>query len=140
MIRVFLEPLYLFLSHRVRTRWGIEIDRSAVIGPGCYIGHYGGITISGLATIGRHFNISQQVTLGLSGKGTKEGAPTIGNDVYIGPGAKLYGKIRVGNNVKIGPNAVVYRDIPDDAVVALEPGYKILSFKGNHPFEPLMTL
>lgn len=131
--RVILEPVHLFLSHRIRTRWGIEISRSAKIGPGLYIGHYGGITISGLAKIGKNVNISQLVTIGVSGLGEKKGAPTIGDNVYIAPGAKLFGNIKIGNNVKIGANAVIHRDIPDNAIAVLEPGYTIISYKGNRP-------
>jgi serine O-acetyltransferase len=133
LLRVLLEPLYLVLFHRIRTKWGIEISRSAEIGPGFYIGHYGGITISGFARIGRNVNVSQLVTVGVSGQGEKKGAPTIGDNVYIAPGAKVFGKIVVGSNVKIGANAVVYQDIPDNAIVVLEPGYKIISYKGNRP-------
>lgn len=131
--RVILEPVYLFLSHRIRSRWGIEISRSAEIGPGLYIGHYGGITISGLAKIGKNVNISQLVTIGVSGHGEKRGAPTIGDNVYIAPGAKLFGNIKIGSNVKIGANAVIHRDIPHNAIVVLEPGYTIISYKGNRP-------
>jgi serine O-acetyltransferase len=130
-LRMLLEPIHLLLSHRVRSKWGIEISRSTQIGPGFYIGHFGGITISGLARIGKNVNISQLVTIGVSGQGEHRGAPTIGDDVYIAPGAKIFGKIHVGNNVKIGANAVVHRDIPDNAIVVLDPGYQIISFKGN---------
>jgi len=71
------------------------------------------------------------VTIGVSGRGEKEGCPTIGDHVYVVPGAKLFGKIRIGNRVKIGANAVIYRDISDMAIVAMKPGYEILSYKGN---------
>jgi serine O-acetyltransferase len=40
----------------------------------------------------------------------------IGNNVDIGAGAKLLGRIRVGNNVLIGANAVVVGDVPDDSI------------------------
>ena len=132
-LRLLLEPLHLFLYHRIRAKWGIDIGREAQIGPGCYIGHFGGIIVSGLAVIGSNVNLSQGVTIGVSGKGDMDGAPTIGDDVYLAPGAKVFGKIRVGNNVKIGANAVIYQDIPDHAIVALAPGYTIISYKGNRP-------
>ena len=45
------------------------------------------------------------------------GVPVIGDNCYIGAGAKIIGKVRVGNNVRIGANAVVYKDVPDDSVV-----------------------
>jgi len=130
-LRIFFEPIYLFLYHRVRSKWGIEIPRSAEIGEGLYIGHYGGIIISGSATIGKNVNISQQIVIGISGQGEKIGVPTIGDNVYIAPGVKIFGKISIGNNVKIGANAVIFKDIPDNAIVVLDPGFKIISFKGN---------
>ena len=131
LVRIKLGPACQGHSYRIRSKWGIEISRSAEIGPGFYIGHYGGITISGLARIGRNVDISQLVTISVSGKGENRGVPTIGDDVYIAQGTKIFGKIHVGSNVKIGANAVVYRDIPDNAIVVLDPGHKIISFKGN---------
>lgn len=80
-------------------------------------------------------NISQQVTIGVSGQGEKRGCPVIGDNVYLASGAKLFGKIKIGNNVKIGANAVIYKDIPDNAIVVLDPGFKIISYKGNYPIE-----
>ncbi len=129
-IRLVLAPWYWWLNYRSKTRWGIEIPPDTTIGPGLYIGHFGGITISDRAVIGSNVQISQGVTIGVAGQGENRGVPVIGDDVYIGAGAKVIGKIHVGNNVKIGANAVVYEDIPDNAVVAA-PGYQILSFKGN---------
>lgn len=60
--------------------------------------------------------IFHQVTIGRSrGK-----APVIGDNVFIGPGAKIFGGIRVGNNVKIGANCVVFQDVPDNSTVVLD--------------------
>lgn len=133
LLRVLLEPVYFFQYHRIRSKWGIEIPRSVEIGEGFYIGHFGGITISGSAVFGKNVNISQQITVGLSGLGENSGVPKIGDNVYIAPGAKIFGKIAVGNNVKIGANAVIYKDIPDNAIVVLNPGFEIISYKGNFP-------
>jgi serine O-acetyltransferase len=44
------------------------------------------------------------------------GAPYIGDNVDIGAGAKVLGKIRIGNNVLIGANAVVISDVPDNSI------------------------
>ncbi len=103
------------------------------IGPGLYIGHFGGITVSSAAIIGRDCNLSQNITIGVSGAGSKRGAPTIGDNVYIAPGARLVGKISIGNNVKIGANAVIHKDLPDNAIAVLDPGFKIISYAGNRP-------
>src|SRR5512142_2544264 len=104
-VRVFLEPLFLFAQFLVRVMWGIELPRAARIGPGFYIGHFGGVTISSGAVMGAHCTISQCITVGLSGHGDRLGVPVIGDNVYIAPGARIFGKIRVGSNVRIGANA-----------------------------------
>ena len=129
--RIVLGPAYYVLSALVHILWGIEIAREAQIGPGLYIGHFGGITVSPRVVIGRDCNLSQNVTIGMEGFGARSGAPVIGNCVYVGPGARIFGNIRIGDNVKIGANAVVHTDLPSNAVVALDPGFRIISLKGN---------
>jgi serine O-acetyltransferase len=131
LLRLVLDPIYAVLDFLIHVMWGIELHRRAQIGPGLYIGHSGGIIVSPLAIIGSNCNLSQSVTIGVSGEGEKFGAPVIGNNVYIAPGARLFGKITIGDNVKIGANAVVHQSIPDNAVVVLDPGFKIISYKGN---------
>jgi serine O-acetyltransferase len=131
LIQIFLKPIYILLFDFVRIIWGIEIPKETEIGEGFYIGHFGGIFISPDTKIGKNVSISHQVTIGVSGQGEKKGSPKIGDCVYIAPGAKIFGKITIGNNVKIGANAVVYKDIPDNAIVVLDPGFKIISYKGN---------
>jgi len=131
LVRLAIDPLYWILQLAVHVLWGIEISRHARIGPGLYIGHSGGIVVSSQATIGARFALSQGVTIGVASASGRAGAPHIGDDVYVGAGAKVLGPIVVGNNVKIGANAVVYRDLPDNAVVALDPGFRIVSSRGN---------
>jgi serine O-acetyltransferase len=132
-LRLLLDPIYVILDFFVQALWGIEIPRTAKVGPGLYIGHYGGITVSSIAVIGRDCNLSQGITIGVSGGGTKRGAPTIGDNVYIAPGARLFGKITIGNNVKVGANAVIHKDLPDNAIAVMDPGFKIISYAGNRP-------
>jgi len=137
LLKLLLQPFHFVLNGFVQIMWGIELPRSATIGPGFYIGHFGGITIAPGVVIGRNCNISQHITIGLSGQGEKAGVPTIGDNVYLAPGARVFGKISIGNNVKIGANAVIYKDIPDNAIVVLEPGFKIVSYKGNRSLEKI---
>lgn len=81
------------------------------------LGHaLNGIVIAGGAQIGKNCTISHQVTIGRS----RNEVPIIGDNVYIGPGAKIFGGITIGNNVRIGANCVVFQDIPDNATVVLE--------------------
>jgi serine O-acetyltransferase len=125
-LRVVLDPLYFVLNGFIKMIWGIEIPRAAVVGPGLFIGHFGGITISARAVLGRNCAVSQNVTIGVGGSGERLGVPVIGDNVYIAPGARLFGRIRIGNNVKIGANAVIYRSVPDDSIAVLDPGFRIL--------------
>jgi serine O-acetyltransferase len=98
-----------------------------------YIGHFGGITVAPNTVIGSNCTLGQSITIGAWGSGEMYGAPVIGDNTYIAPGARLFGKIRVGNNVKIGANAVIYKDVPNNAIVVLDPGFQIISLKGNIP-------
>ena len=78
--------------------------------------------MSGGAVIGSGCTIFHQVTIGsnLLEDTRHPGAPVIGDNVYIGAGAKIIGGIKIGNNVRIGANCVVVTDIPDNATVVLE--------------------
>ena len=130
-VRLLLHPVYALLHMYIMVCWGIDIERGAAIGPGLYIGHFGGINISGAATIGRNCFISQGITIGIAGQGDRRGAPRIGDNVYIAPGARMFGKITIGNDCKIGANCVVHKDIPDGATVVTSGGCEILSIYGK---------
>lgn len=122
--------LILMLYKRNCVRYGIDLKYLTDIGKGFYIGHFGNIIVSEKAVIGDNVNISHGVTIGRANRGKNKGFPTIGNRVYIGPGAKVIGKVAVGNNVTIGANCVVTRDVPDNAVVVGIPS-RIISQKGS---------
>lgn len=133
--KVYL-PYYALALNRFnhyQYRFGISIPFNTKIGKGFYIGHFGCIVVSPFATIGKNVNISQGVTIGATNRGDKAGVATIGDGVYIGPGAKIIGAIHVGNNVAIGANAVVTHDVPDNAVVAGVPA-RIISMNGAESY------
>ena len=83
------------------------------IGGGLVFVHTYGLGISGYAKIGKNCTMHQMSTIGF-GKG---GVPTIGDNVFIGMGAYVLGKVKVGNNVKIGAGAIVVDDVPDNCTV-----------------------
>jgi serine O-acetyltransferase len=91
---------------------GIDLPRRARIGPGLRIWHFGGIFVHFASVIGRNCTIRHQVTIG--SRREEFDVPLLGDDVDIGAGAKVLGKIRIGNRVTIGANAVVLDDVPDD--------------------------
>lgn len=82
----------------------------------------GGIHISENAVIGKNTVIYQQVTIGENSLPDSKnlGGPVIGENCYIGAGAKIIGAIRIGDNVRIGANCVVFTDIPDNSVVVMQ--------------------
>lgn len=82
-----------------------------------------GVFISQGSRIGENCVIFQQVTIGSNSiQGSKHnGSPIIGNNVFIGAGAKIIGGIQIGNNVRIGANCVVTQDIPDNCTVVSQP-------------------
>lgn len=75
-----------------------------------------GIFISHNVEVGKNVTIFQHVTIG-EGNG---GAPKIGNNCYIGAGAKIIGNIKIGDNVKIGAGCVVATDISDNCTVVMQ--------------------
>jgi len=101
---------YLALKIPLELTFGIDISTNADIGPGLYIGHFGGIFMH--CDAGRNLSIGQDVTLGFKGAGRSNGWPTLGNDVYIGTGAKIIGKVTLGDGVIVGANTVVTKDVP----------------------------
>lgn len=117
--KFFLRRKYDRLCARNRS----FIPLSAKIGDNVTFPHgICGIFISQGAEIGNSAVIFHQVTIGSNTLDDSKncGAPTIRDNVYIGAGAKIIGKVLIGNNVRIGANAVVTTDIPDNATVVLE--------------------
>ncbi len=101
-----------YLSERAKRKTGIEIHPGAQIGHSLFIDHGTGVVIGETAIIGDNVTLFHGVTLGGTGKERGKRHPTIGNNVFIGSGAKVLGNIVIGDNVKIGANAVVLTDIP----------------------------
>jgi serine O-acetyltransferase len=115
LVRKFFSLLYKFLYKLVQILTGIELPCEVVIGKNFVIDHFGGIVISGYAKFGDNCRIRNGVVVGLKNIGDPC-APTFGNNVDIGAGAKILGNISVGSHVLIGANAVVLVDVPDDSI------------------------
>lgn len=103
----------------------MHLDPSATIGGGLYIAHIGGVHINPQAVLGSNCDIAHRVTIGASAMGRK-GAPVLGDEVYIGTGATLVGKIKVGTGAKIAANTLVMTNVPDGATVMGVPGRIIM--------------
>lgn len=119
---------YKYLFHKLGTKLSFYV-RPNVCNKGLSISHVGPVIINDYAKIGENCRIHVGVNIGATLNEPKD-APVIGKNVYIGPGAKIYGKITIGDNVAIGANAVVNKDVPNNVTVAGVPA-KIVSKKGN---------
>jgi serine O-acetyltransferase len=115
VLRKLFSLIYKIFHKFIQIITGVDLPCEVEVGAGFIIDHFGGIVVSGYAKFGDHCRIRNGVVVGL--KNVEEpGAPNIGNNVDIGAGAKVLGRIRIGNNVLIGANAVVLSDVPDDSI------------------------
>lgn len=109
-LRLPFKVIYVVFKIPLELLFGIDISINANIGPGLYIGHFGGVFLH--CDAGRNLSVGQGVTLGFKGAGKSDRWPTLGNDIYIGTGAKVIGGITIGDGVIIGANTVVTKDVP----------------------------
>jgi serine O-acetyltransferase len=115
------------------------IGRGADIGPGFVLIHSFGVVINSNVRAGRGLVIEHGVTIGAE----KRQTPVLGDNVFIGAGAKVIGGVRIGSDVKIGANAVVTKDVPDGATVVGIParvvriyGERVASTHDSEPDRP----
>jgi serine O-acetyltransferase len=108
-----LAPLELVLNRLNSICCNCIIGRGAEFGPGFVLIHATGVVINGRVRGGSNVYIEHQVTIGAE----KRQSPRIGNNVFIGAGAKVIGDITIGDYSRIGANAVVLDDVPAHATV-----------------------
>ena len=118
---VLLYPVYGLMSAFSRYAYGIHLDQSANIGPGFYVGHFGGIRVF-RCTIGPNCSIHQQVELGPAHSQENERGPTLGRDVWIGAHARIRAAVHVGDGATVGAGALLQRDLPDRSLFLGNPG------------------
>lgn len=114
-----LSKWYLYKLRKISRITGFQIPPN-VLGKGVTIWHWGPIIINPIAKIGDNCTLNPMVIIGHKNPG--EPAPVIGDNVFIGGGAKIIGNLKIGNNVIIAPNSVVVKDIDDYSVVGGVPG------------------
>jgi serine O-acetyltransferase len=108
-----LAPLEMVFN-KLNTVFGAcIIGRGAEFGEGLVIIHSNGIVINGMVKAGKNLHIEHQVTIGAE----RRQSPIIGDDVFIGAGAKIVGSVKIGDGARIGANAVVVHDVPAHTTV-----------------------
>lgn len=91
--------------HNLGVKLGYSIPPN-VFGPGLCIAHIGTIVVHSNARVGNNCRIYVDVNIGANTGGPID-VPTLGDNVFIAPGAKLFGKITIADNISIGANSVV---------------------------------
>jgi serine O-acetyltransferase len=116
--------MYLKLKFKkISLKLGFSIPIN-VFGPGLAIVHYGTIVVNSATRVGENCRMHACVNIGASG-GQKE-APQMGDNIYIAPGAKIYGNIKIANNIAIGANTVVNKSFEEEGILlAGNPAKKI---------------
>ena len=113
--------------------WTIPIN---VFGEGLAIVHVGTIVVNGDARIGKNCRINACTNIGRASihGGQETGAPVIGDNVYIAPGAKIFGPVTIGDNTAIGANAVVNKSFKEGNCTIAGVPAKIISQETSRKF------
>lgn len=118
----FLERQWArFRLARLSRKTGIQIPYGTKIGKGLYLGHFGSFIVNPKSIIGDNCNIQARAVIGQENRGSRKGAPTIGNEVWIGSNAVIVGNITIGDDVLIAPNSYVNFDVPSHSIVIGNP-------------------
>lgn len=137
-LRIVGGKVYGALSLFVEATSGILLNRETRVGEDFHLVHPGNIKIHPCSVIGDRVGIMQDVTLGETPE--RRGAPTIGNDVFIGAGAKILGPVKIGARARIAANSLVIADVPPDTTAIGVPA-KLLHYTGRlSPGSPVMTV
>lgn len=123
------------MFRRQSVRLGFSIPPNT-FGPGLAIVHYGPIVVNGNALIGANCRIHVCVNIGGSGglveAQTARGlAPVLGDNIYIGPGAKIFGPVRIADGCAIGANAVVNSSFEEPGCTIAGVPARVISTKGS---------
>lgn len=118
--------IYRVFLKRYGIKYGFQIPAETKIDKGLCIFHFGNIVVNPKAIIGKNCTINSNTTIGETNRGPRKGSPSLGNEVFLGSGSVVVGRITIGNNVLIAPNAYVNFDVPSNSIVIGNPG-KIIS-------------
>lgn len=109
--RYRLVPLEMMFNKLNAVLCNCIIGRGAEFGPRFVLIHSTGVVINGAVRGGDGVYIEHQVTIGAE----RRQSPILGNDVFLGAGAKVIGAVTIGDGARIGANAVVLQDVPPGA-------------------------
>lgn len=121
------EYFYQVLLRRMEMKYAIHIGINTC-DEGLSIAHVGPVIIHGKCKIGKNLRINVGVNIGANGGEP----PKLGDNIYIGPGAKIFGDITIANGCKVGANAVVNKScLEEDCVLVGVPAHAIVKGRPN---------
>jgi len=115
ILKSLLTKCYWLLFRFVETITGISLPKSADIGKGLKIWHFGNIFIHPDVKIGRTCTLRQGITIG--NRHEDGPVPIIGDDVEFGAYAQVFGDVKIGNKAKIGAMSVVLSNVQNNTTV-----------------------
>jgi serine O-acetyltransferase len=108
-----LVPLELLFNRANTFFCNCIIGRGAEFGPGFVLIHASGVVINGGVRGGSNVKLKHQVTIGAE----RRQSPVLGDDLFVGAGAKIIGPVTIGTGARVGANAVVVKDVPAHSTV-----------------------
>lgn len=123
--RYRLFPLEMVFNKLNSVFCNCVIGRGADFGPGFVLIHSSGVVINGRVRGGERVFIEHQVTLGAE----RRLSPVLGDDVFLGAGARVLGAVRIGDGARVGANAVVLDDVPAHATAVGVPARVVVRRK-----------
>lgn len=129
IIKKIYYALSIYLFHSSRVKYGFSIPLN-VFGPGLSIAHRGTIVVNGNAKIGKNCRIQECTTIGATNGSTK--APILGDNVFIGSGARIIGEVEIADDIAIGANALVCKSFLESGITIAGVPAKKISNKNSH--------
>jgi serine O-acetyltransferase len=123
LCRWHLAPLALIPHWINKVLNGCVIGVRAQFAPGFILIHPVGVVINSAIRGGRNVWLESGVVIG----DNRGSSPVLGDDIFVGSGAKILGGVTLGSGARVGANAVVMHDVAANATVVGIPARPVVS-------------
>lgn len=127
LFRIIAKLMYVYyirMKHKLGESLGLEISTEN-IGKGLIVYHFNNV-VNTCAIIGENCHLHGTNVIGNIGPDDPTGCPTIGNNVMLGAGAKVLGRVTIADNIKIAAGAVVVHSFTEPGItIAGVPARKV---------------
>jgi len=117
----------ILIKRQLVIKYGLFINRNALIGIGLRLPHPTSIIIGDCVIIGENCTLYQNTTLG----GSRTGDVIIGNQPHLGnnctvfAGGMVLGKVYLGDNCIVGANSLLLSDADENGIYIGSPAKKL---------------